>query len=430
VAFPYHLEETIMPVDVLVPPVGTNVETVTLSCWYRQAGESVQKGEPLFAVETDKATMDIEAPESGILRSVFGQPGEEVAALSRIAVIAAPGESEEWEIRRQGDKETGRQEEAADNQSKIRNPKSKIFISPRAKRLADERGLNWGELTGTGPEGAIVERDVRTALEQMPAAPRTAVDLRHVAGSGPAGKITRDDVARSLASSSADNEALETIPVSGVRAIIAQRMAAGSSEVAAVTLTTETDATALVEVRAELAAEGIAVSYNDLLLAILARALREFPRVNASLDGDTIRVWRRIDIGLAVDTERGLMVPVVRGADRLGLAGIARETSRLVAAAREGKILPEELRGGTFTLTNLGMFRIDAFTPIINLPECAVLGAGRIKKQPAVVDDQVVVRQRMWLSLTFDHRLVDGGPAARFLQRVSQLVEEPYLLLT
>ncbi len=171
------------------------------------------------------------------------------------------------------------------------------------------------------------------------------------------------------------------------------------------------------------------VSYNDLLLYALGKALRQHPRLNASLDGDSIKVWPQVDIGLAVDAERGLLVPVLRDVDRKGLAELAAESKALAERARAGKCTPDELSGGTFTLTNLGMFGIDAFTPIINLPECAILGVGRIKTEPAWVGDHVEPRQRVWLSLTFDHRLVDGGPAARFLQTVVRLVEKPHLLM-
>ncbi len=214
-----------------------------------------------------------------------------------------------------------------------------------------------------------------------------------------------------------------------MRAIIAERMAQSHNQTAPVTLTAETDATELVEMRLRLGARDVGVSYNDLLIFILGRALREHPRLNASLDGEEIKLWRRIDIGLAVDTDRGLLVPVVRNADQKGLAQLAAETKHLTEQARSGKITPDLLRGGTFTLTNLGMFGVDAFTPIVNLPETAILGVGRIEEKPAVHNGQIVIRHLMWLSLTFDHRLVDGGLAARFLQRVVQLVESPYLLL-
>ena len=217
--------------------------------------------------------------------------------------------------------------------------------------------------------------------------------------------------------------------LTGIRALIAERMVAGHTRTAPVTLTAQADATALVELRRQLAADGVAVSYNDLFLTVLAKALAEHPRLNASLDGDAVKLWPQIDIAVAVDTERGLLAPVVRGVDRKGLAQLAAETTALAERARSGRCMPDELTDSTFTLTNLGMFGIDAFTPIINLPECAILGVGRIKTQPVWAGDHVEPREMVWLSLTFDHRLVDGGPAARFLQRVAQLVEKPHLLM-
>jgi pyruvate dehydrogenase E2 component (dihydrolipoamide acetyltransferase) len=220
------------------------------------------------------------------------------------------------------------------------------------------------------------------------------------------------------------------MPLRSVRAVIAERMAHSATTAAHVTLTAEADATGLVDLRSQLLQDGVDAAYNDLFLYILGRALREYPQLNSSLENDTIKVWRRIHIGLAVDTDRGLLVPVVRDVDRKGLRQLAEESQSLVERARAGQCTPDELSHGTFTLTNLGMFGVDAFTPLINLPECAILGVGRIKKQPVMVGDQIVGRHMVWLSLTFDHRLVDGGPAARFLQRVVQLVERPHLLMT
>jgi pyruvate dehydrogenase E2 component (dihydrolipoamide acetyltransferase) len=185
----------------------------------------------------------------------------------------------------------------------------------------------------------------------------------------------------------------------------------------------------LVELRERLGVDGIEVTYIDLLLYILGQVLGEHPQLNASLEGDTIKVWRGVHIGLAVETERGLLVPVLRDVDQKGLVQLAGETQALVERARAGQCAPEELHGGTFTLTNLGMYGIDSFSPIINLPDCAILGVGRIRRRPAVVGDKVVVRRMVWLSLTFDHRLVDGAPAARLLQRVVQMIESPHLLL-
>ena len=287
--------------------------------------------------------------------------------------------------------------------------------------MAEEAGLDWQAIAGTGPRGQITREDVEAALEQRSG----GAEGRRSGMSGGRRPASGNHVCRAaqlqLPASS--------FQLSGIRALIAERMVAGHSRTAPVTLTSEADATALVELRRQLAADGVAVSYNDLFLTVLAKALAEHPRLNASLDGDTVKLWPQIDIAVAVDTERGLLAPVVRGVDRKGLAQLAAETAALAERARAGKCTPDELTGSTFTLTNLGMFGIDAFTPIINLPECAILGVGRIKTQPVWAGDHVEPRQMVWLSLTFDHRLVDGGPAARFLQRVAQLVEKPHLLM-
>ena len=433
-----------MPTQVLIPPLGQTVDTLIFVSWYKLEGEAVRQGEPLFVVETDKATLDVEAPASGILRRVTAKAGDEVQTLSAIAIIAA---------------EVGEVEATTEE-----NLPPRLFASPRARRLAEQENVPFTALSGTGPEGAVVERDVQTYLDQAqvrgkaedapsitPVARRMAeeagIDWKTLAGSGPRGQVTRHDVESALSARlqlrtggepivdvplpfiPSTEEGFESIPLSGVRAIIAERMALSHNQTAPVTLTAEADATELVEMRLRLAARDVGVSYNDLLILILGRALREHPRLNASLADEQIKLWRRIDIGLAVDTDRGLLVPVVRNADQKGLAQLAAKTRGLAERARSGKVTPDELRGGTFTLTNLGMLGVDAFTPIINLPETAILGVGRIKEKPAVHNGQIIIRHLMWLSLTFDHRLVDGGLAARFLQRVVQLVESPYLLL-
>jgi pyruvate dehydrogenase E2 component (dihydrolipoamide acetyltransferase) len=319
--------------------------------------------------------------------------------------------------------------------------------------LAEHEGVPLEAVKASGPEGAIVERDIRAFLAGSGAPPITplarrmaeaaGLDWRQLAGSGSRGKVTSKDIRQvegeAAPSSTPDSappaaepgSALpESVALTGVRAVIAGRMASSHSQTAPVTLTSEVDATALVDLRHELARDGIEVSYTDLFVCVLARALREHPQLNASLEGDHIRRWRQVHIGVAVDTERGLLAPVVRDVDRKGLQQIAQEVKAVTDRARAGQCSPDELRGSTFTVTNLGMFGIDAFTPLINLPECAILGVGRIRTQPVMADGAVIGRQMVWLSLTFDHRLVDGGPAARFLQRVAQLVERPHLLIT
>jgi pyruvate dehydrogenase E2 component (dihydrolipoamide acetyltransferase) len=445
-----------MATEVLMPPLGTTVDTVTLVKWYSHEGDAVSKGNPLFAIETDKATLDVEAPASGVLRHVTAQTGDAVKALSCIALIAAPDEA----LAEAAPSSPAATAVEAAQAARPPSPPGatggragRVFISPRARRLAEEHNLPIAELHGSGPEGAIVERDVRAYMTARPmpsitpVAQRMAVeaglDWGQLTGSGPGGRITREDVEQALQAAATParrtvetasgvvvaNEAVETIPVRGVRAVIADRMSRSTVEAAHVTLTAQADATALVALRQQLANDGVSVSYNDIFIYILSRALREHPRLNASLDGDSIKVWRRIHVGLAVDTGRGLLVPVVRDADAKGLAQLAQETQQMIERAQAGRSTPDELSGGTFTLTNLGMYGIDAFTPIINLPECAILGVGRITRQPVMAGERVVGRHMVWLSLSFDHRMVDGAPAARFLQRVVQLVEGPHLLM-
>ena len=269
--------------------------------------------------------------------------------------------------------------------------------------------MDWHAIKGSGRTGRIVEEDVRRAAQQQ------AVGATTAPVAVPSG-------------------------ITGTRRVISERMMAGAHGTAPVTLTTEVDATELVRLREQLKAEGKAQSipsYTDLLAKICAHALGEHPALNARLEGNQIVSDSSIHIGIAVDTERGLLAAVLRDAQRKSLLQIAAESAALIARVREGKATADELRGSTFTITNLGMYEIDAFTPIINLPECAILGMGRIVPRQVVtlregtVDEveRITVRRMMTLSLTFDHRLVDGAPAARFLQRVKHLVEQPYLWL-
>ena len=392
--------------EVLVPPLGQTTDTVTLVKWYKNEGDLVQQGEPLFAIETDKAVLDVEAHHSGVLRRVSVVENQEVKVLAVVALLAEKDEIlGEQEQQAALAVDTVAAPEHFERRIRIEPERlDRLFISPRARRLATEESAPLDQLVGTGPEGAIVERDVRTYLAQ----PREQVVAPKIA---PMRGI------------------YEERPMDGVRAIIAERMAESVSTTASVTLTTEVDASGIVQLRALLAEDGARVSYNDILLLVLARTLGEHRALNASLEGGVIRQWEQINIGLAVDSERGLVVPVVRGADHKGLAGLAADTQDLVERARTGRLQPEEMQGGTFTLTNLGMFGIDAFTPIINLPETAILGVGRIKARPVAQDGRIVALETAWLSLTFDHRLVDGALAARFLQRVAQFIETPRLLL-
>ncbi len=411
-----------MAVDVLIPNAGQTSGEATILRWLKKPGDSVKIGEALLEVETDKATMEVEATAAGVLQGVRYETGAVVPVLTAVAVIVEAGERPKPPARPSGFpfKEEG---EALSPPAPIRHARrgggaqpdsgdllaimrahrpGRALASPLARALAADTGLALTAVTGSGPRGRIMKRDTQSeAIGARPSQPTTEPGSRW-------------------------------IPFSATRRTIAERMAASWREAPQVTLTTEADAEALARLRAQFQIDlpdADDLSYTDLFVKIAAAALREQPQLNARVEDGGIRLFDAIHIGLAVDTERGLVVPVIREADRKGVAQIARERRDLAERARGGRLRPDELSGGTFTLTNLGAFEIDAFTPIVNPPEGAVLGVGRIVRKPVVRDDELRPGMTVVLSLTFDHRLVDGGPAARFLQRIKTLVEKPHLLI-
>jgi len=469
--------------EIILPKLGQTVEEGRIVEWLKQEGDAVARGDVLYTVETDKAVLDVEATRKGVLRKILVGEGELRPVLTVVGLITRKADDPLEEV---GASTTeappaselpvpAKEAEVPSGEKPART--GRLFASPRARKLAREHNVAIEDVEGTGPNGRIVERDVMAYLASPPAGAPAAspvaqrlaadlgVDLRMVTGTGPQGRIVKADVEAAAVSvapevpvpspaASADAEAadaeaaaaeaggiLAEVPLSGIRAVIAQRMHESHQLTAPVTLTMEVDATAFVALRENLKASlakelGFNLGYNDLLVKLSAKALRQFPYMNAQLDetggvagGGVIRHLDGVHIGLAVDTERGLLVPHVSNVDQKGLVEIARDIRAMAERARAGRSLPDELSGGTFTITNLGMYEVDGFTPIINYPEAAILGVGRIKAMPAVVDGEIAVRQMVWLSLTFDHRLVDGAPAARFLQYIKRLIEEPYLLL-
>ena len=376
-----------MAVQVTVPKLGLTMTEARIVEWLVEEGAAVEKGQPLVRIETDKAVAEVESPADGILGWIGVQPGEVVTVTGFLAWIVGP------------DEEIPPAPEVTIAESVGPNDTRRVKASPLARQMAAEAGLDLAMLTGTGPGGRITEEDVKRALARK---------TRPVPSVVPLGEV---------------------VPMAGVRQIIAKRMADSVRTTAQVTLTTEVDATELVKLRKESQEwTGLSPSYNDLLVMIVAKALMEHPHLNARLVGNGIQLISAINIGLAVHTERGLLVPVIKDADKKNLIQIVRELHELVERAQAGKSIPEDLNGGTFTLTNLGMYDIDAFTPIIDLPECAILGVGRIAARPVVYEGKIDVRQMMYLSLSFDHRIVDGAPAAKFLQRIKQLIEKPHIL--
>ncbi len=369
--------------EIRVPRLGWSMDEGTFVEWLKRDGEAVKPGEPLFVLESEKAAEPVEALDAGILRIAPDGPkmGETVKVGRVLAYIAGPDESIPVPSAQPQAPPSPRTSAASPGGSPAPQAtrSSRHAISPRARRAARELGIDPATLHGTGAGGRIRERDVRAGM--------------------PAGRI---------------------IPHTPIRRLIAARMVAGVTQAAPVTLTTRADAGELVAIR-----ERLTVSYTSILVKLTAMVLREHPQLRAQWHDDGLLIPDAINVALAVDSESGLLVPVVRGADRLGLREVAGQLDELIAHARAGRLAAEQMRDATFTITNLGMFNIDAFTPIIHLPQSAVLGVGRIVREPAVVGDRIVPRPMMALSLTFDHRAVDGAPAARFLDAVRRVVEQP-----
>lgn len=427
-----------MIMQVILPQLGDTMDTGTITSWYKREGERVTKGEPLFQVLTDKANIDVEATTSGFLRQVLfpenatvptGQViaylttsadekvNEEIEASAGIYRTESPGGTESNEKTRENGQTVEVVQSTVIAAEASRWPRRKPFVSPRARRLAQESGVNVSQLTAVSKTGRIMEADVRRFLAERAPTLSPRVPLVAPFSSIPSAPplATADTIS----------------PITGVRKTIFDRMSASSRDVAHVTLTTDADATRLVELRAELNARqsDMKFSFTDLLVLLVARTLVKFPYMNATLREDGVHHHAFVNLGVAADTERGLLVPVIRDAQHKGLGEIYTELRRLGEAARTGKISPEDLRGGAFTITNLGQYEIDAFTPIVNQPETGILGIGRIAQKPAAYQGQLALRWMVTLSLSFDHRLVDGAPAARFLQQVKALVETPELVL-
>lgn len=456
-----------MAIEIVMPKLGWTMEEGVLAEWLKQDGDQVEVGDLLFTVESDKALQEIEAFDSGILRISpdAPAPGSTIKIGVLLAYLVQAGESAPFELVDNVEIVVPAQNMASSTSKSVRSPAAtqtlghasngKSAISPRARRIAIEMGVDWTNLKGSGRSGRIVERDVRAMIESQfepstpdpllieitPVARRAAqelnVDLNVLAVKFHGKRITREHV--EAVAAKATRSVLpptlpERTPTSHIRRVIAERMANSAHTTAPVTLTTEVDASELVRLRQQLkdSTQQIVPSYNDLLSKLVAHALQEHLMLNARFDGDTIVQQSDVHIGLAVDTERGLLVPVLRAVQTKSIRQIAEETQQLIKQAQAGKLSIEDLQGSTFTITNLGMYDIDAFTPIINLPECAILGVGRMVPKQIVVDsesERLAIRHMMFLSLTFDHRLVDGAPAARFLQRVKQFIEQPYLWL-
>ena len=399
-----------------MPKQGQSVESCIIVGWKKHVGDPVKAGDILCEVETDKATFEVESPAAGTLLAIFHEQGADVPVLMPIAAIGSPGES--VDALRGGAAATA---PAAPAPAAPAAPvpaasNGKIKASPRARALAASRGISLVGLTGTGPGGRIIERDVASAAA-APAAPRAAAAV----------------IAPPVISL-APGEVRE-VKVTGIRKLIADRMLASLQTTAQLTMHTAADARALQSLRRKFKespeAMGLRdVTINDMVLFAVSRVLPQFPDLNALFNGDTLQLHSSVHLGFAVDTVKGLMVPVVRNAQALSLRDIARESARLVKGCRDGGITPAEMAGGTFTVSNLGPFGVHGFTPVLNVPQVAILGVGAIVPGPIQeTDGAVTFVPQVALSLTVNHQVVDGAPGARFLQALAADIGRFDLLL-
>ncbi len=455
-----------MAIAVVMPRQGQSVESCIIVEWKKNVGDMVAAGDALCDVETDKATMEVESPAGGVLLAQLFPAGADVPVMTNIAVVGQAGEDiSAWLTPVSAQNATPAAPSAqvvAPEPSKVETPppSAPVGISPRARGLAERKAVATTALVGSGPGGRIIERDVIAAAASQPKLTPVAKAMlaggEFVAperGSGPGGRVTSKDLALAAAPMSVElpvpapqpataplplapavAEDVVQIPVKGVRKVIAERMLASLQTTAQLTLNASADGRVLLALRKrfkespeDMGLRGITI--NDLVLFATARSLPRHPGLNATFADNVISQYRRVHLGVAVDTPRGLLVPVVRNADALSLRQLSMEAKRLATACLDNKATPDELSGGTFTVTNLGGFGVESFTPVLNAPQVAILGVGGVNLKPVEVDGAVQFIPHISLSLTINHQVVDGAPAARFLQTLAQALAQLDLLM-
>lgn len=444
-----------MPVEVYMPKMSDHMESGTIISWLVEEGAVVEERQPIVEVETDKAIAEVEAPASGVLRGIRAGEGAVVPVGEVIAFVAEQGEKVPElpplgaETKPEGVASTVATPTTDAQQKRVR-------AVPAVRRLAKELGVDLSDVDGTGPEGRIKVEDVRryaelsaarerkAAAERVPTSPTArklakqhGVDLRLVRGTGPGGRISKQDVlahveaalSEGVLSETGDEQAFEWLELSTVRRVTAERMTLSKQTVPHFYLTMEVDMAEAARVREQLmdqvmAETGARLSYTALLVKAVAIVSRKHPLANAEFSAGRVKVHRSINIGVALGSEQGLVVPVVHDADAKSLALISRELSGLQEKRKTLRFSPDELSGGTFTITNLGMFGVDQFTPIINAPQSAILAVGGIVDKPTWLDDGSLVRRPvMKLTLAVDHRVMDGVSGAAFVSDVKAVLE-------
>ncbi len=435
--------------EILLPKMGNSVEDASIVEWFKQEGDAIEEGEPIFSMQTDKAEVECESTATGVLRKILVGTDVEVPVLSVVALVGTAGEAlpdlSKYDIG--GDaasatpqpeatpeaapEATLRHEAPAPAAAPVATPVSvgASPVSPRAQKAALQKGIDPARLQGSGVGGRVMEQDVLAVgdVKATPVARRMAanesVDLAGVRGTGVGGKVTKADVA---AAAGGTPEAPDTakpaglVPLSPMRRIIAERMAASKFEAPHYYVTVEIDMANAKKLRAALAFKA---SYNDLVLMATIRALREFPAVNAQFRGDAIEEMPDINLGMAVALPTGLIVPVIKQAQHLSLEGLCAKSKELATKAQNGKLLPDDYQGNTFTVSNLGAYGVDHFTAIINQPDSAIIAVGQMKDRVVAIDGGIHIRPIMKLTISSDHRVVDGALAAQFMGRLREMLE-------
>lgn len=440
-----------MVYKVIMPKLSATMEEGLINAWLVNVGDRVEIGDPLLEIETNKITMEIEAEAEGILLKKLYDVGDTVPVQELLAII---GDSMD-ELDNLSIEEMNTQEDTVHEVNQVANhhheeqidnrnqDKEKVRRTPIARKLASEHHIDLRNIKGTGPFGRIQKIDVENYLKKRkqkstPLAKKIAkeksIDIHSITGSGVQGKIMKQDVLATLTEKT--NETfVKKIPFKGMRKTIADNISQSFYSAPHVTLHVDVDMTEIVALRKQLipmieSTYNLRISYNEIMMKAVAVTLKSNPQINISLINEKEIVFHSdIHIGFAVATDNGLVVPVIKDVDKKGLGTITAEAKTLIEKSRNHSLTLDDMSGSTFTISNLGMYAVDEFTPIINQPNAAILGIGRITKKPVVYNDEIVIRSISSLSLSFDHRIIDGAPAAKFLTELKETLEQPYKLL-
>jgi len=452
--------------EVIMPKLGLTMESGKIEKWHKKEGDRVETGDVLFEVMTDKVSLEVESYNSGFLRKILKKEGDEVPVTEVVAYIgskdekmpdtagdAAPAEKAEKkppvpQKTEAAKAEAVQQEHAGDS--------GRIMISPLARKIAAEKNIDIAAVTGTGPRGRIIKEDIekyisssggeeKKRIKISPLARKTAGELgidwktANISGSGPGGRIVKEDITAyskkaPAAASSGSLSEKSRIELTGMRKVIAGRMSLSKSTIPHIVLNAKADATNLIQFREQLKGSvqkkyDIKITYTDMILKAAALALRENIEVNSSLQGNDYIIYEDVNVGMAIAIDGGLIVPTLFACDKMDIVDIARKRIELIGKARDNRLGLEEIQNGTFTVTNLGMFGIRNFSAIINPPQAAILAIGEIYREPAAAGEKIEIRSYMDISVSCDHRIIDGAKGAAFLKSIVEFIQNPALLV-